>query len=95
MHVQVRREAEYNLTLVSEAADEPAGAGANADATAANADADATVKSSPPPPPDWHWPKEGDIIEVEVQEASGATCWRKARVSAVLVDGLFQVRPDG
>ena len=39
----------------------------------------------PPPPPGWRWPREGDRVEIEVEE--GATLWRPATVVSVISSG--------
>ncbi len=45
----------------------------------------------PPPPAGWVWPREGGVIEVEVQEEEGQpAAWLRATVTAVLEDGWFQ-----
>ena len=36
----------------------------------------------PPPPAGWRWPREGDCVEIEVEE-EGATLWRPATVVSV------------
>ena len=41
--------------------------------------------SPPPPPAKWLWPREGDTIEVDVEDMG----WVSARVTAVLVDSWF------
>ena len=55
-----------------------------------------TISKSPPPPPaDWKWPKEGEEIEVEIEvegRVSVCSAWKKAIVTAVLVDGWFQAQ---
>ena len=63
----------------------------NASSSDDDAEVDGPSRRPPPKPPsEWVWPREGDPIEVEVEEESGATTWEKAVVSAVLVDGWFQ-----
>ena len=56
---------------------------------------DETEEVAPPPPPptSWRWPREGDRIEIEVEEKEG-TLWRVATVVAVLIDGWFSARMD-
>ena len=51
-------------------------------------------------PHDWAWPREGDIIDVEVEVPEGPShpIWAPARILVVLIDGRFQARiflPDG
>ena len=43
----------------------------------------------PPPPAGWVWPREGEVIEVEVDEEGIPITWHKAKVIAVLIDGWF------
>ena len=40
----------------------------------------------PPPPAGWRWPREGDRVEIEVEE-EGATLWRAATVVSVISTG--------
>jgi len=49
-------------------------------------------RARPPPPPAWWvWPREGGVIEVEVEEEEGQpAAWLRATVTAVLEDGWFQ-----
>ena len=43
----------------------------------------------PPPPAGWVWPREGEVIEVEVDEEGIPITWHKAKVITVLIDGWF------
>ena len=44
------------------------------------------------PPTDWAPPSEGDTIEVEIADGTGATSWVKAKVTTVQADGSFTAK---
>ena len=55
-------------------------------------DNEAEEEAPPPPPPvGWKWPRDGDCVEIEVEEEEG-TVWKPAAVVAVLTDGWFSAR---
>ena len=55
-------------------------------------DNEAEEEAPPPPPPvGWKWPRDGDCVEIEVEEEEG-TVWKPATVVAVLTDGWFSAR---
>ena len=64
---------------------------AAAAAAAAAGGGDGPARKLPPPPPTWVWPREGDEMQVEVEDDDGTKKWHPATVTAVLVDSWLQM----
>ena len=64
---------------------------AAAAAAAAAGGSDGPARKLPPPPPTWVWPREGDEMQVEVEDDDGTKKWHPATVTAVLVDSWVQM----
>jgi len=82
-------EAAADGAVVGDAARQTAAApsGKNPNASASQDEPPPPLLPQPPPPPaGWRWPREGDRVEIEVEE-EGATLWRPATVVSVISSG--------